>query len=376
MKVNTQKIFFVMMCFACIASIHLPNSFKLLFRLLLLAYVIFTQNVHLNPYLIFTVLYSAVILISTATFDGSVLNLLKTFSMMAATVICAVCVSNPINKRKMSDGVFIGISLYFIIDAYFIFAKSGLKLNGNEQPLFFSGGKFSVCYIYLLLMILFFTKYQDLKSIYKILIVGIGIFLAQAVDCNTGLLGILAFAIILLLPEKIKKGNWKYIWFFGAFLIHYLIVIVQIQSKNTLIQYVITNILHRSTHLTGRTAIYDQIPEIMEKHWILGYGYTSERIQEVTGLANTQNGFLQILYTGGIVALVIYCGILIYMIHCLTKMKNIKASNVLFAGLIAYLVIAIVEIPFNSIVFQLLLCTIYFFSRREKGENNVKRVSE
>ena len=371
MLIKKKELFFLAACFVWIAPIHLPNSFALLLRFLLLCGIFYTQYEKMNVVLTLSVLFAGLTLLSTVLFDWEMGNFLKTFSVMTAFVECVLCVSNPQNLKAMPKGLLKGFLIYFFIDAFFIFVLNGIGINANGQPLFFSGGKFNVCYMYMVLLVLIFLNYEQIKAWKKIALLIFGLFLAKVVDCNTGMLGILAFGATMFLPEFVKKGKRKYLWLGAMLLMHYLICIVQIQSTNPVIQYFITNILHRQVHLTGRVEIYNRIGEIMDGHWLLGHGYTSTRIVEVTKLANTQNGFLQIIYVGGIVLLVVFGILLLYLLYCLTKIENRRASNILFAALMGFLTIAIVEIPFSSVVFYIFIGIIYGYYCKEKGEKNV-----
>ena len=228
-----------------------------------------------------------------------------------------------------------------------------------------------MCYMYLLMMTLVFLKYKGMKKMYQLLMTVFGMFLSLYVDCSTGLLAIVAFFGVFILPDWLKARKMKYIWIVGSVWVHYLIVFVQIQNTNPIIRYIITEILHKKVHLTGRINIYNNFDKIMEDHWLLGYGYTSNHIVEVTKLANTQNGFLQAIYIGGMLLLVIFVFLLFYMVFRISKIKDKREQNILFSALIAFLVIAIVEIPFTAVVFYLLLSMIYVYSCRGKEGYNV-----
>ena len=158
-------------------------------------------------------------------------------------------------------------------------------------------------------------------------------------------------------------------------LIHYLIVFVQIQSTNPWLSYFITEVLNKQITLTGRVKIYNRFGEIMQNHWLFGYGYTSDRIIEVTKLANTQNGFLQVIYVGGLVSFAVFMIMMFYIIAQIIKIKNKKEQNILFSALMAFFAIAVIEIPFHSVLFYMLLAIIYVYSCREKGVKDVQRIT-
>ena len=371
MTINKKELLFLGACFIWITPFYLPTSLAVLLRCALIAGVFLTQEVKKNPLLIMTILYVGLIIGTTVVFDYGLENLIKTIAPMSVLLGCIICVSNPENGKSFVGGLRKGLLVYFAIDLYFIFVANGIGMNDNGQPVFFSGGKFNVCYMYLLMSALIFLKHKYLKKYHQLLIIVFGMFMCKYVDCSTGLLGIMSFYGVMLLPKWLKKGKRVYAWLVGMICMHYLIVFVQIQSTSKLLSYVITEVLHKQIHLTGRIKIYNQFQEIMQNHWLFGYGYTSNRIVEVTKLANTQNGFLQVIYNGGLVTFVVFILLLIYVFYRITQIEIERERNILFAAMIAFMVIAIVEIPFTSVVFYFLLSIIYIYSWKGKGEKNV-----
>lgn len=371
MTINKRELLFLGACFIWIPPFYLPTALAVVVRCALIAAVFFTQEIKKNPLLIMTIVYIGLILGSTFVFDYGMSNLIRTIAPMSVLLGCVICASNPSNGKALVNGLRKGLLLYFVIDLYFIFVANGIGINGDGQPVFFSGGKFNVCYMYLLMSMLLFLKHKYLKVYHQFFIIVFGMFMAKYVDCSTGLLGIMAFYGVMLLPSWMKKGKRIYVWLAGMIYVHYLIVFVQIQSTSRLLTYIVTDLLHKQIHLTGRTRIYNKFGEIMEGHWLFGHGYTSDKIVEATKLANTQNGFLQAIYNGGIVAFVLFMLILIYIFYRINQIEAERERNILFSAMIAFLVIAIVEIPFTSVVFYFLMSIIYVYSWKGKGEKHV-----
>lgn len=154
-------------------------------------------------------------------------------------------------------------------------------------------------------------------------------------------------------------------------MLNYLIVFVQIQLTSPLIRSFIEDVLHRRADLTGRMGVYNNVSGFMEGHWLLGYGYTSDHILEYTsshwlgGIVNTQNGFLQIIYTVGLVGLVLYCALLFMLLKKIEKINTVEQKIVLLAAFVGFFVIAIVEIPLTSGVFNIIIGCVLLLSREE-----------
>ena len=72
-----------------------------------------------------------------------------------------------------------------------------------------------------------------------------------------------------------------------------------------------------------------------------------------------------------VVAFAIFMMMIFYMIAQIIKMQNKREQNILFSALMAFFAIAVIEIPFHSVLFYMLLAIIYVYSCREKGVKNV-----
>jgi O-antigen ligase len=134
-------------------------------------------------------------------------------------------------------------------------------------------------------------------------------------------------------------------------------------------------VLNSSISLTGRVSIYDAIPKIMKDHWMLGWGYTSTRIVQITGLANMQNGFLQLIYNNGVLGTIPFLLVMLIAIKKVIELKDLKIGRVFLASIVSFFVIAIVEIPFNTTSFFLLIACIFMQSNSEINANEFYKVS-
>lgn len=104
--------------------------------------------------------------------------------------------------------------------------------------------------------------------------------------------------------------------------------------------------LRRDLTLTSRTVIWDKaISFIKQRPWF-GYGreYYSYRaikygmpVTSPVGL-HAHNRFLETIYSGGIVMMIIFMGILFYAASCLNKVKNTTFAKILSFGIFIYLI--------------------------------------
>jgi O-antigen ligase len=250
-----------------------------------------------------------------------------------------------------------------------LFKDNGLSQNSFNQAIYFSGGKFSAIYIYLAWLMLFFQVKKDINRKWAIVLMAIGIIYSYCLDCMTGVVAIFSFGVIMLIPQNLCTGRKGIIWILAVVVITILLVFFQVQTSVLWIKNIITKVLNSSISLTGRVSIYDAIPKIMKDHWMLGWGYTSTRIVQITGLANMQNGFLQLIYNNGVLGTIPFLLVMLIAIKKVIELKDLKIGRVFLASIVSFFVIAIVEIPFNTTSFFLLIACIFMQSNSEINAN-------
>lgn len=111
-------------------------------------------------------------------------------------------------------------------------------------------------------------------------------------------------------------------------------------------KFFIVHVLHRSLTLTGRTAIWDKTFYFIRQRPWFGYGREhyefralkyGKRVTSPTGL-HAHNRFLETVYSGGIIMLILFLGIMFYAAFCLNKVRNTAFSKILSFGIFIYLI--------------------------------------
>ena len=107
------------------------------------------------------------------------------------------------------------------------------------------------------------------------------------------------------------------------------IVIFRVQN---LFSYLIVNILHKDLTFTNRTGIWDRTIAYINKSILFGSGLEPSTIRStknnfIYGI-NAHNFILEIMYQGGILALISFVAILISACKKLYKYKNNMVSKV------------------------------------------------
>lgn len=90
----------------------------------------------------------------------------------------------------------------------------------------------------------------------------------------TGIVGTVALLLFLWLNEKNIGFFLNSKSFFVALLASLLFaVFVEIILSNSVVTYIITQLLGKDVTLTFRTVIYSMLPNIMKGRWLWGFGY-------------------------------------------------------------------------------------------------------
>lgn len=367
MKISKASFFLIIAFLAWFPPLYLSNKITLLLRIFVLIYLlngIKVKQLFRDTFFNILGIFTLIRLISIFANINNINEIWWNISSLTIFPTIYLAVNSHKIEKKYVNTVLICSLTYFSLDAFWaLFTENGTGINDNFQPLYFSGGKFQICYIYIILLaFLMIKKKLSIKT--KIFLLLFGLFIAYHVDCNTGAVAIFSFGVILFIPRIFYRKKVVYFWLTSLILVNYLLVIVQIQNTNLLLRHIITEILHRDISMTGRTVIYNSISEIMSGHWILGYGIGNSYIVEYTGLANMQNGFLQILYTSGVLGLIAYMILLIIMFKRIEFIFNNEAKIVILGAISSFLIIAIVEIPLTAGYMMLLYGLIHIYSNR------------
>lgn len=111
-------------------------------------------------------------------------------------------------------------------------------------------------------------------------------------------------------------------------------------------EFFIVHVLHRSLTLTGRTIIWDKTFYFIRQRPWLGYGREHYDFRALkygkhetspTGL-HAHNRFLETIYSGGIIMLILFLGIMFYAAKCLYRVRNTTFAKILSFGIFIYLI--------------------------------------
>ena len=256
-------------------------------------------------------------------------------------------------KEELVHSLF-RINLVYCIIALLLINKAfGFDKSDSNLVLYIFGNKFSTAYLFIMLAALFYSAFR--KKIRKNILYKLLFFLffsaAAAVclyyNCKTALVVSFILLLISILPEKIKK-----------FLFHPAVAVITVIVTtiipfllktilaNKSIQYFITNVLHRSLTLSGRTTIYNNyLLPVLQKKLVFGYGYTNSAMKTASiYYATAQNGMLQWMIRFGIVGAV---AMLVYIYLCFRRADRSEVSYGALALVYMMLIAGIVEVSYD-----------------------------
>lgn len=296
--------------------------------------------------------------------------------------------SNVVEKRSI--GFLVRIFLFFtffyvFINDILIIMKPDIFANGY----YFIGNKFSVAYKHLELIVLFFMNHEinisNKKKPKKILfnisifiLATITVMISYQVNTMTGVISVMILGIIILFfRDKLLYNP-----------IFFVVILVSSSAFTMLsdmvlswspVQNFIVNILHRDLTLTGRLAIYANVPKLIQGHLLFGYGYNSAYevwTNYVWYMPNAQNGLINCIFEQGLIAtviLVLLVARIIFKSHKSLQMQKIYKP--LIALLYVYAILGAIEITIDIafVGWSVLLYTITLLPDKLVHKNNFRK---
>ena len=124
------------------------------------------------------------------------------------------------------------------------------------------------------------------------------------------------------------------------------------------------------SNLSGRMTVYNLLPEICSERLFIGYGYGTsyDVLMLLTGTADAQNGFWELVVNIGLVGAILFTIILFNPYN--DKHKSNKC-NIAYIYLIINILIGFIEVPYNNslLIIAILVSLINRFNN-EKITNN------
>lgn len=239
------------------------------------------------------------------------------------------------------------------------------------------GTKFSVAYMHMNLLTLWFAKnnlqfYREGKSKrFIFLVIPFLLAVSIRVDCMTGVLGCLVlFILFMLLNTRFQRkflyfGSPVLLWAFllGSVIFPFLAErIVSIPF----ISHIVENILGRDATLTGRLLIFNTFGAKMRGCWLWGYGYGNGNVaaEWLFRCANAQNAQLHWILQAGLPVTFLLGVIMTIVIRQLSRSSKQRHIMPLVILVYVYIILGTVETTFNMSFFMWLACIFMYVNEK------------
>lgn len=258
--------------------------------------------------------------------------------------------------KKSFSILYICFSIFSFVNILaVILYPNGLYNYGWQGATYWFGGKFTTFYMFYTWLCLYVVKKRMSNIMAYIIPIAVGLFLCVKTDCSTGIACLGLTGILIFIKKWIVKIKpWMIILILLG--MAGIMILSNIIFENSIIKYLVTNVLHRTTLLTGRVEIYHNFQQIIQNYKWLGAGYGNSIVMDntVQGYVNAQNGVLDIVTKSGLIGLVIFMTVL-YVFWKEGTLYLKKMENILVAVfVIGFFICSFVEISFNYYFFILL----------------------
>lgn len=263
---------------------------------------------------------------------------------------------NRINKTDVFVNVIFKLCLFYCIvsDLFFLI---GININ-REGTLI--GNKFSLSYMHLYLVTFYcfrcFLIGRSIKLFYGYLL--FALIASIYTKCTTALIGVL----VLFLAYKYKNFFLRRIFnvkiiFACIFLCAAFPFFISALLNNSLVSYVITDILGEDLTLTGRIGIYETLSEVFILRPITGFGVGNGLMKFLFDAPNTQNGIANLFIEQGFIGVMSMFAITYACLNFVRQKGNRMVVFPIYAMIFTFIIMSTVEITIDTrfVVFLSLL---------------------
>lgn len=253
-----------------------------------------------------------------------------------------------------------------------------LTFSNGRFETYLVGTKFSVCYLHMNLLTLWYCLRQNFsysdRTIKRVIWLGIPFItlVSVYVDCITGILGcLMLLGLFWLLNTKAQKWLGKFCspLTLGLFMLGSVIFpFVARQVLSTpIFRFFIEEVFGRDVTLTGRLNIFRVFGESMEGHWLWGFGWGNGNVVSVAmfGYENSQNALLQWFLQAGVPAALMFVLLMLLILNQHYHSANRLRSMPFVVLIYIYVLLGTIETTY-SMSFLLWFAVIFMLSNEKK----------
>lgn len=271
-------------------------------------------------------------------------NYLSSVLLAFQTFVLFFYIEYAISANKMIKvlNTIIGLLVIYIliVDVYIITHYS--SIIDDSSQIFVIGNKFQVSYLHLMLLAFYFSKPYR-KNIVLIFLLFLSVFISYSVYCSTGIIGSVLICVLILLQSRVFFLLYSpYFLCIAMTASMFFVVFVDLILSYSWFQQIL-DLLGENSTLTGRTAIYAQVFDLVNQSLWFGYGNGNgpTLVDNYVGFGNTQNGIMENIINWGI------CGIVCLFIMIFILLKSVRRTSrnwAVLSLLYVFIVMSLVEI--------------------------------
>lgn len=355
-------------------NLHVHDIYEVA-RYLAFAAIIFYNLLHLNvkysPVTQMIIVYFSLMVVSTIVNHGALRASVTYFFTTCGVCIFADLFIHKYGVMQYCRNMARFLLVLVVINCITIWLFPGGLYAGTLIDLYraqnwFLGYKNSHIYVYLpCLFFVFIIGVQQRRKIkwgdvVLALVVLISIIIS---DSTTSLVVMLCFCVYLVLNFR-TNHRWlenPFLQYVLVLLVNYALIFVNIVQ---LLQDYISAIFDKYSTVESRTVIWNNALRFIRESPLLGNGIEDYDVSLMKIYGQAHNKLLDVAYVGGIVGLVSFALILLYVIIQLNKNRKTKETKICTIVFLCYNIVFLTEAQRDNPLYFVVLVTIYYICNR------------
>lgn len=268
--------------------------------------------------------------------------------------------------RELLEGVILACALYLALNLFFLLFGADAS-SGSTNYLFYGyrNTTFRIAIPAFACSLLLDSVRGSRPSARTLIIFLIGLLEMVVAYSATSVCGFAAMAVAIALSYSCKIRRYlNGATVLGAYIVFFIgVIVLRVQEY---LGFAIEGVLGRTTTLTGRTYIWNEVFHLLDGiHFIKGYGesyiWNSIAVDGTTYM-HAHNELLHVLMLGGVFAAITFVIMIGATAFHMYRQRHDFGSSVLSAALLAYCIIGVAEVTFFSSTF-LMLAIMYYYCR-------------
>lgn len=308
-------------------------------------------------------LFIVLILFSTLLNDAASVNIfIKSFMKIVSLALFIDWVIEY-NSKNIIRGLYYSLYIVILINFLTIVIYPNGLYSGSYINNWFLGYDNTHIFWYIPALVLslinlkFKGKKIDILTIVLFVIISYSVYYCFSANSVVAYTLFLAY---LFLNKYINKFVNSKVCFIAFLLLFIFIVILRVQN---IFSWLIVDILHKDLSFTGRTIVWDNTIKLIKEKFVFGYGM-EEGIIVSQKLGNAHyvhahNTLLDVLYKGGIIALVPFMSYIYLSILKLYKKRENEIAKMVSFAVFSLLLMMLFEARETAIGFYIIFSISY-----------------